>query len=709
MKARLTRYLAWLRKEWRDQRAILLGIAVAIPGLTALAYGAFGENLATARIANVQSIFLAIAVGLVVFAVAGDLFAGENRRKTIHAMRRLPGGMGASFAAKVTLLVLALVGAIALQGLSLALAEHWNTETVTALGVNDAGRGSAARAHDVFAQLATFPTSVLWLTGLGFAVFGLWTLLVSSWMGRSGVAGIGAAVLLAALAAPFVLLFKEHPWFFPGPELAGTWAACAGALVALGVTALSFLRGQRFAGRPFRPFLLGATALLVALGGGYAYARQQVRAWIDFGPDAEDLRIHQAAMGADGRHLYLTVARGSLWHDGRAEGGRVRRVPGGWHDNRGTPAQAWVVDLADGSWRPVDERAPRYFLDVPECDTVTAHLNLDPVEALVAHRVEHPEHPTLAWFDARAGAQGRALPFLVRDAEALDLVRRQLKRDSWVRDSQGRRVWLRDGVLEREGDAFERPSDPVARPEARKRYVWMRPVPGGWFGYDRAKGGGYRPALMDADTGTVTRVPMLKHTNGYHRGNVLSPTHVLVRQIVDPKSKDRSRANVRLRVQRVDEPHAHVAPKNEPPVVEHVIARDLVLALRGEADRRTLHAWNPRTGADRPLRWQGTAPPRLRAAHVHGRTGDGRILLQVWRARDGASGEHGYAVLDAELATLRMVVPIAWRHTGLSGGKGFGHEVIALMPDDSVIMRARGREILRVRPGGATEVLFPRR
>ena len=703
MKALLTRYLAWLRKEWRDQRAILLGIAVAIPGLTAIAYGAFGENLGTARLENVQTIFLAIAVGLVVFAVAGDLFAGENRRRTIHAMRRLPGGLGSGFAAKLTLLVLALVGAVALQGLSLALAEHWNHETVTALGVTDHRPAFIHRPSAVADQLAAFPTSKLWLAGLGFGVFGLWTLLVSSWLGRSGVAGIGAAVLLAALAAPFVLLFQEHPWFFPGPQLAAAWAAGAGALVALGATALSFLRGQRFAGRPFRPFLIGASALLVALGGGYAYARQQLDAWVAFGPEAEDLRIHEASMGADGRHLYLTVARGVAWH----EGSTGNDSP--WRSQRGTPVQAWVVDLEDGSWRPLDERKPRYFLEVPECDTVTAHISLDPVEALVAYRVDDVQHPTLAWFDARAGTQGRALPFGVRDAAALELVRRQLKRDSWVRDSEGRRVWLRDGLVEREGETFDRPKDLVARPETRKRYVWMRPVPGGWFGYHRMKAGQFLSYLIDADTGEARLVRKPRHTSGYAHTSVLSPRHMLVRQVVDPNSKDRSAKNTRLRVLALDETGALTAPENEPEVVGGVVAKDLALALRGEADARVVHLWNPRTGEDRPLRWRGDAPAQLREAHVHGRTGDGRVLLQLWRTQAGGPGEHAYAVIDADLATARIVVPFAWRHTGLSGRKGHGHQVIALMPDDSVIIRDGARRILRVRAGGKPEVLFPRR
>ena len=65
-------------------------------------------------------------------------------------------------------------------------------------------------------------------------------------------------------------------------------------------------------------------------------------------------------------------------------------------------------------------------------------------------------------------------------------------------------------------------------------------------------------------------------------------------------------------------------------------------------------------------------------------------------------------MLSADLTTLRMVVPFAWRHTGMSGGKGKGYAPVALLPDDSLVVLAHGRAVIRVHPGGESETLFPR-
>ena len=52
MKTTMQRFFAWMRKEWRDQRAITIGIGLAVPGLTGLAYWAFGERIGAAPPAN---------------------------------------------------------------------------------------------------------------------------------------------------------------------------------------------------------------------------------------------------------------------------------------------------------------------------------------------------------------------------------------------------------------------------------------------------------------------------------------------------------------------------------------------------------------------------------------------------------------------------------------------------------------------------------
>lgn len=694
MKTTITRYVTWLYKEWRDQRAIILGILIAIPGLTALAYVGFGEHLGGARLEMVGLTFLAIAVGLVVFAIAGDLFAGENRRGTIHALRRLPGGLGSSFLAKLTVLTVVILAVVALQGLSLAVAEHLNAGRLAGVGISDYHRNGATRAMTVWDQLRSFPTSPLWLAGLGMGVLGLWTLLVSSWMGRSGVASIGAIVLLGALATPFAWLFKEHPWFFPGPLRLAASIATVAALVALAALALSFLRGQRYAGRPFRPFLLGFGVLLVALGGGYAYAQQSLDDWVSFGPGVEDFRIHHAHMGADGRYLYINVARGTLWDNERPVS-HHRHDSDPWAFQRGTPSQAWVVDLHAGAWRALDDRKVRYFLEVPECQGVYGMQALDPVEALVCYDLDDPEQPGLQWWDARAAEGGRTTAFGVRDARSLALVRRQLAADTWLRNAWGKRVWLRDETIEREDSVVSLGDGLLARDLRNRSLGMLRPVPGGWFGYDMKNGGAY--VILDALTGVQTRVHKLPRTSGYWHSGVLSTTHMLIRETLQPALDARGGPITRVRVMAFADPEAHVAAKNEPARIGTVLAEDLVFAERGPETARTLHLWNPRTGADREIPWTGAALQDIRQASVLGRTGDGRAWIHLRTGKAGAS-RFAAAVLDAKLEGLRVVRP--WTRDN--------DVVIALMPDDSVVVLRAGRSVVRIQPGGRETTLFPK-
>jgi len=677
----MKRFAVWLWKEWRDQRAVTVGILVAIPGLTALAYWAFGERIGQAHLDNVRPVFLGIAVGLVVFAVAGDLLAGENRRKTIRAVRRLPGSLGSAFAAKLTFLGLLIVAVIALQGVSLAVAENLNAERMAEIGMSGYHLNGASRSMALFEELGQFPGSTLWFTGLGFGVLALWTLLVSSWMGRSGVAGIGAIVLLAALATPFVLFFKDHPWFFPGPMRLAALTATLAALVALVATALSFLRGQRFHGRPFRPFLLGAAVLGVCLGGGYAYAQHSLDAWLEIEPTDEDFRIWEAKVGAGDRYLYLTVHRGAAWNGGKTMYGRHDGLRDPWAERRGSPMQAWVVDLTTGKRAIVDDRAERYFDRVPEAAGVILPMPLDPVEALVSYSLNGEEIAGLGWWDARTGERVRVLSSKVRDGVTLELARRQLRADTWQRDAQGRRVWLRDDLLEREDDSVELPKALVPR---HTRTRALQPVPGGWFGFRWGKTGTIDSLLfLDAATGEEQSIDRKKHSILYM--DVLSPTHMFTHE-----------GNRKLLLAFEDPEHL-IAPKNPPRSISNIVGRDQVLAVRGAKHAGSLHVWNPLTGEDRPLRWQGAAPEGISEVAARGRTSDGRILLRVVAQRPRA--RFAWAVLDADHASVQLVKPYSRNQ----------HQYpVALLQNDALVMLEDRRTVVRYRPRGGSEVLFPR-
>jgi len=690
MGARMRRLGTWLWKEWRDQRAVTIGILLAIPGLTALAFLAFGEHLAGAWMATVRTTFLGIALGLVNFAIASSLFASEIRRGTMQTVRRLPGAFGTAFLAKVLYLVVLVVVVIAWQGLCLAVAEAGNRGIAMDLGLREGLDGGPFRALALLADIAAFPTSALWITGLGMGVLCLWTLLVSTWMGRSGVAGVGALVLLAALGAPFVLFFLEHVYFFPGPWALAGWTVSIAAVVALLAAAASYLRGQRFAGRPLRPFLAGAAVLLVAVGGGYAYAHVALDAWLEIDPHDESFRIYEAHVGAGERHLFLTVHRGAAWIGDRNLGTNDQQK--GWGTGRGTPLQAWVVDLETGSIEKAYGKQARYFTAVPEATGVGAGRPLDPEPALVCYHLSKAadEEPgAVTWWDATVGTPARTLPWGVRDPVSIGLVRRTLAATSWLRDAEGRRVWLRDGLYEREGDLPTVPEGLRPRPK-RARALW--PVPGGWYGTRMERGSFAGPRLfVDAATGQERELVPDVRVSSYGF-SVMSEDFCFGYEPIDPKQRNGKTRRVVVPL-KGGEPFE---PRNPPKHIGQVIGRDLVLALRAEPGDRMLYAWNPMTGASRPIAWRGEPLSGIAHVAVHGTTSDGRMLLRL------DSGQYGlaYVVLSAD---RRFLLPVTgWQKPSV----GFP---IALLADDALVLVEDQRRIVRRAPGKEPEVLFPRR
>ena len=111
---------AHVRKDCRDHRAVLIGVAVAIPVLTFLACWAVAEDVS--RIADATRVFLGGACALTVLALSTELFAGEFRRDTIGFLRRIPGGLTAALASKPILYVLSCAATAVWAGLSLVAA-----------------------------------------------------------------------------------------------------------------------------------------------------------------------------------------------------------------------------------------------------------------------------------------------------------------------------------------------------------------------------------------------------------------------------------------------------------------------------------------------------------------------------------------------------------------------------------------------------------
>src|SRR5687767_7916663 len=90
--------LAHLRKEWREHRAVLLGIAVAIPFL--LAVGCAASNELAQGLELALHCALAAGTSLTVLALSSELWTGEARRDGLALLRRTPRAVGFAFAAK---------------------------------------------------------------------------------------------------------------------------------------------------------------------------------------------------------------------------------------------------------------------------------------------------------------------------------------------------------------------------------------------------------------------------------------------------------------------------------------------------------------------------------------------------------------------------------------------------------------------------------
>ena len=106
--------------------------------------------------------------------------------------------------------------------------------------------------------------------------------------------------------------------------------------------------------------------------------------------------------------------------------------------------------------------------------------------------------------------------------------------------------------------------------------------------------------------------------------DVLSPTHEFA---------SKSGRKVLLAF---EDPEHLIEPKNPPRSISNIIGCDQVLAVRGTKHTGSLHVWNPLTGEDRPLRWQGAPPEGISEVAAPGRMSDGRILLRIIAQRPRA-------------------------------------------------------------------------
>ncbi|MHC4954697.1 MAG: hypothetical protein ACYTGZ_12495 [Planctomycetota bacterium] len=296
---RLFRSFLW--KEWRDHRAVVLGILAAVPPLLLIARFALPESIATDPVFVHVSTWGTLAIAVLAFG--SDLVPGETRRGRLAFLARLPADLGVAFAAKVVFLLLAILFAPAFGFLVSAMLAGWPAGGMEFLG------------YPLLAVLYVAP----------------WIFAVSCWLPRGALTLPGTALALALFALPFYLVHVWHPRFFPTTGDFVFWGAALG-LGAFVVAWISFTRGYRF-GRGFvGAGWRGLVATLVLVLPAYAYTGYRVSEWKSVDPSSDEFVVRNFVRGESGRYAFASTHM--LLRDGQ----RVSH-------------HALLIDLRDGSWR----------------------------------------------------------------------------------------------------------------------------------------------------------------------------------------------------------------------------------------------------------------------------------------------------------------------------------------------------------------------
>ncbi|MHC4939497.1 MAG: hypothetical protein ACYTHK_11050 [Planctomycetota bacterium] len=285
----------YLWKEWREFRAVAIGLSVALPLLFAIAAFALPERVFGDRDAG--SLFATIggvgAMLIALFAITTDLFAGEVRRGRMRFLGRLPAGLGRPFAAKAIVFLVG-VGGFFLYGF------HLGAWTVT-LRDGDTFALSEMLTRTWYDGSWRWKHEVIWA-----AMLVLLALPVSCFAPR-GVLTLPITVLLGAgFVAPIVAISKWHPGFFYGLQSRSLLGWIQGFLILVPVLAgwVAFVRGYRAGGGWPRAMKWGLIVLLLA---AVAPMFPKAHAFLVSRGLAQGRESLGAVyLGADGRYLYVT-------------------------------------------------------------------------------------------------------------------------------------------------------------------------------------------------------------------------------------------------------------------------------------------------------------------------------------------------------------------------------------------------------------------
>ncbi len=453
-----------LRKEWHEQRVLLLG-TIAVLAVVAVGYGLFVPAKFLPSDADLWFVIVALGAGFV--GLAGDLVPGEQRRGQLGLLLRTPGAMRRAFAAKLVVLLggltVLLLAGLALGGLSLWLS---------------GGRGLPARVETIgFGSVAIAGVAI------GIGTCAPWAFAVSCWLPRGSSVVPVTALTISAVAAPPVLVAAI--WSVPvtRAEMASAIALVFGG----GVLAawLSFVRGLRF-GRRFATVLNGLVAALVFVVPSWAWCGNRVWAWYRVNPSDRDVRIGDVLLGANLRTAFVGLQRNWLRNAGPCYA-MVVDLESGQHHQLG-PAQSYVRgagSLSGSEWL-TGVLGPQPYVLCERLDGTGEHV--------LGHQL----------IDGRSGDLACAFSeWRIPDGFATRLAAAARATTPFVLPGGGR-AWLEGGSVVVEDGHGTRTTIPW--PEGA-RPSWGYGLGLRWFGED---GKGYTGAVLDLTRHREVRLPMQK-------------------------------------------------------------------------------------------------------------------------------------------------------------------------------------------------------
>ncbi len=272
-------FLVHLWREWREHRRSLYLLVGCLTLAVFMLSQQLSENAQRDPTTVRWTALLVIAT--VTISVGSDLFASEKQRGTDAFLRRLPGGLGSAFCAKLVFFCLLITGAT-LFGLGLG----------TAAFVSNAG--SLPQGVLSFAHPWEF---TIYVAGL------LWVFAISTWVKSAALTLPSAALFLAGISWPgWLLLFKGGLFSVTGLLLAIFLAlAISGALVC---SWTSFVRAGRRGHSHRRATIQGLVLACLFFVPSWAWAGKRYLVLQE-----TQLTFKWAQLGEEGRHAFVTLRR----------------------------------------------------------------------------------------------------------------------------------------------------------------------------------------------------------------------------------------------------------------------------------------------------------------------------------------------------------------------------------------------------------------